>query len=45
VLVAVHDARTVESFELQVAAADALFAFHHPYAYGNCPRATDSLVV
>jgi hypothetical protein len=44
-LVAVHDARTVESFELQVAAADALFAFHHPYAYANCPRATDSLVV
>jgi hypothetical protein len=45
VVLAVHDARTVESFELQVPAADALFAFHHPYAYAGCPRTTDSLVV
>ena len=45
VVVAVHDARTDASFELQVAAGDALFAFHHPYAYANCPRTTDSLVV
>jgi hypothetical protein len=45
VLVAVHDARTDASFELQVAAGDALFAFHHPYAYANCPRTTDPLVV
>jgi hypothetical protein len=45
VVLAVHDARTDESFELQVPAADALFAFHHPYVYAGCPRATDSLVV
>ena len=44
VVLAVHDARTDESFELQVPAADALFAFHHPYAYASCPRTTDSLV-
>ena len=42
VVVAVHDARTVELFELQVAAGDALFAFHHPYAYVNCPRTSNS---
>jgi hypothetical protein len=45
VVVAVHDARTVESFEFQVAAGDALFAFRHPYAYANCPTATGSLVI
>jgi hypothetical protein len=45
VVVAVRDARTLESSELQVAAGDALFAFHHPYAYANCPRTTDSLAV
>ncbi len=45
VVLAVHDARTDESFELQVPAADALLAFHHPYAYASCPRTTDSLVV
>ena len=33
VLVAVHDERADESFELRVAPADALDAFHHPYAY------------
>lgn len=43
VVVAVHDARAVESFELEVAAGDALFAFQHPYAYANCPKATGSL--
>jgi hypothetical protein len=33
VMVAVHDSRSEESFELPVAGADALDAFHHPYAY------------
>jgi hypothetical protein len=45
VFVAVHDACTAQSFELQVPDGDALFAFHHPYGYANCPRATSSLVV
>jgi hypothetical protein len=45
VVVAVRDARTAESFELQVAAGDALFAFHHPYAYASSSRITQSLVV
>ena len=44
VVVSVHDARTVESFELEVATGDALFAFQHPYAYANCPTAAGSLV-
>jgi hypothetical protein len=35
VVVAVHDTRTDELFELPVAAADALFAFQHAYAYAN----------
>ncbi|MGN6171071.1 MAG: hypothetical protein ACTHQQ_23300 [Solirubrobacteraceae bacterium] len=35
VVLAVHDTRTDESFELHVAAADALLAFHHPYVYAN----------
>jgi hypothetical protein len=33
VSVAVADARGGESFELHVDGADALAAFHHPYAY------------
>jgi hypothetical protein len=45
VLVAVHDTRNDEAFEIQVAAADALLAFHHPYAYANCPPAGHSLVL
>jgi hypothetical protein len=45
VVVAVHDARTAQSFELPVPAGDALFAFHHPYGYVNCPGAPGSLVV
>jgi hypothetical protein len=45
VVVAVQDARTLESFELQVAPDDASFAFHHPYAYASCPPTPDSLVV
>jgi hypothetical protein len=44
VVVTVHDARTLETFELPVAAGDALFAFHHPYAYADWPRTADSLV-
>ncbi len=43
VLVAVRDNRDDDSFELQVAAADALFAFHHPYAYANHCRTGDLL--
>jgi hypothetical protein len=35
VVLAVHDTRSDDSFELQVAAADALLAFHHPYAYAS----------
>jgi hypothetical protein len=45
IVVAVHDARTLELFELPVAAGDALFAFHHPYAYASCPRTPHSLVL
>jgi hypothetical protein len=37
VMVAVHDSRTEESFELPVAGADALDAVHHPYAYATAP--------
>jgi hypothetical protein len=42
VSVSVEDGRAGESFELEVDAADALAAFHHPYAYANrdySPRA------
>jgi hypothetical protein len=35
VVVAVHDTRTDDMFELEVAPADALFAFHHPFAHGK----------
>jgi hypothetical protein len=35
VSVAVEDTRGGESFELDVDRADALDAFHHPYAYAN----------
>jgi hypothetical protein len=31
--VSVHDTRTAETFELDVASDYALDAFHHPYAY------------
>ncbi len=41
VKIAVSDSRVDESFELQVAGADALAAFHHPFAYASsgaaCP--------
>ena len=33
VKVAVADSRLDESFELEIAGADALAAFHHPFAY------------
>jgi hypothetical protein len=33
IVVAVHDAKTGEAFELQVAGRDAVDAFHHPYAH------------
>jgi hypothetical protein len=35
VLLAVEDQRTGEYFELDVPGADALEAFHHPYAYSR----------
>lgn len=35
VSVAVEDERSGESFELEVDSADALTAFHHPYAYAE----------
>ena len=35
VTVAVHDERSGECFELEVNSADALTAFHHPYAYAQ----------
>ena len=35
VLVAVEDQRTGEYFELDVPGAEALQAFHHPYAYSR----------
>jgi hypothetical protein len=44
VVLAVHDTRTDESFELLVAPADALLAFHHPYAYANRPPGGHSIV-
>ena len=41
VKIAVSDSRLGESFELHVASADALAAFHHPFAYASadagCP--------
>lgn len=33
VLVAAHDSRIDETLEFKVAPADALLAFHHPYAF------------
>jgi hypothetical protein len=35
VTVSVLDERTGESFEIEVDGADALDAFHHPYAYSG----------
>jgi hypothetical protein len=37
VSVAVEDERSGESFELEIDSADALAAFHHPYAYAQAP--------
>jgi hypothetical protein len=38
VKVAVSDARQNEQFEVDVAGADALAAFHHPFAYATNPQ-------
>ena len=35
VVLAVHDTRSDESFEVRVEPADALLAFHHPFAYAH----------
>jgi hypothetical protein len=40
VKVAVVDANLDEQFEFHVAGADALAAFHHPYAYATGPGAS-----
>jgi hypothetical protein len=45
VVVAVHDTRTDETFEIPVEAADALLAFRHPFAYANRPATGDAVVV
>lgn len=37
VSVAVEDERSGASFELEIDPADALAAFHHPYAYAQAP--------
>jgi hypothetical protein len=43
VVVAVHETRSDESFEVRVAAADALLAFRHPYVYANRPATRHSI--
>jgi hypothetical protein len=43
VSVAVEDARAGEYFELEVDAADALAAFHHPFAYADHDHGTHAL--
>ena len=43
VMVTVQDGKLGESFELGVDGADALDAFHHPYAYAVRDRATEPL--
>ena len=45
VVVPVRDTRSDESFEVQVAPADALLAFHHPYVYANRPATGHSMAV
>ena len=40
VKVAVVDAQLDEQFEFHVAGADALAAFHHPFAYATVPGAS-----
>ncbi len=37
VSVAVNDERSGEAFEFEVDSADALAAFHHPFAYAQAP--------
>jgi len=44
VLVAVADERTSDRFQIRVNAADALDAFHHPYAYDRRHRPLEHLV-
>jgi hypothetical protein len=44
VVLTVHDRRSDELFEIQVAAPDALLAFHHPFAYANRPSTGHSMV-
>ena len=39
VTLAVHDELTGEAFEVEVAGADALDAFRHPYAYARGAKA------
>jgi hypothetical protein len=43
VSVAVSDRRADSAFEFEVDPADALAAFHHPYAYANHDRGAHAL--
>jgi hypothetical protein len=43
VTVSVNDVKLGESFELEVAGADAFDAFHHPYAYAGRGELADAL--
>ena len=45
VKVAVVDSRREEEFELDVAGADALDAFEHPFAYAAAPRKSTALLL
>jgi hypothetical protein len=43
VRIVVVDARTAESFDLDVPPADALAAFHHPFSYAPIRRAVEPI--
>jgi hypothetical protein len=43
VMVAVDDERSGESFEVYVDSSEALFAFHHPFAYASSAPAARAL--
>ncbi len=41
----VDDTRSGESFEFEVAADDALTAFHHPYAFERADRESSKIAI
>jgi hypothetical protein len=43
VKVTIADSRSDAEFELEVAGADALEAFHHPFAFAAAPRTSTTL--